>query len=73
MGAYSTVIITREDAIKKILDALDDSTNEEIADALFALTQNHSLNNYIVVDGGYDVTVAMGMTPPASDKDHSQV
>ena len=49
MGAYSTITIDRQTAIQKILDALDEATNEEISEALFALTSDHCLDNYCVV------------------------
>jgi hypothetical protein len=50
MGAYSTVSITKEDAIKEILAALDEATDEELADALFALKRERTLYNYRIVD-----------------------
>ena len=49
MGAYSTVLITRQRAISHIIELLDEATDEEIGDALFALTQNHRMDNYGVV------------------------
>ena len=49
MGAYSTVTITRDEAISRIADALSQATNEELSQALFALTQDHVLDNYTVV------------------------
>lgn len=50
MGAYSTVDITRQYAISKILELVDEATNEELSGALFALTENRCLDNYRVVD-----------------------
>lgn len=50
MGAYSTVTISRAEAIRQILERIDKATNEELAAALFALTQDHVLDNYCVVD-----------------------
>jgi hypothetical protein len=49
MGAYSTVTITRDEAIGRIADALSQATNDELSQALFALTQDHVLDNYMVV------------------------
>lgn len=46
MGAYSTIELTRESATAMILELIDDATDEEVADALFALTQNRRLDNY---------------------------
>lgn len=48
MGAYSTVSISRERAISEIIDKLDEATDEEISAALFALTSDHTLDNYDV-------------------------
>lgn len=50
MGPYSTVDITRDEVIRRIQDALGSATNEELGDALFALTCDHVLDNYCVVD-----------------------
>lgn len=50
MGAYSTVTISREYAIEKIMALLYDASNDEVSSALFALTENHTLDNYCVVD-----------------------
>ena len=49
MGAYSTVTITRERAIREIIDRVYEASNEELSNALFALTENHVLDNYTVV------------------------
>ena len=49
MGVYSTVTITREEAIRRITDALETATNEELSRALFALTEDHVLDNYTVI------------------------
>lgn len=50
MGAYSTVDITRDEAISRIVDRLNTATNAELENALFALTQDHVLDNYRVYD-----------------------
>lgn len=49
MGVYSTVTITREEAIQRILELVETATNEELSAALFGLTQDHILDNYQVV------------------------
>ena len=49
MGAYSTVTITRDEAISRICDAVGGATNAELSEAFFALTANHVLDNYTVV------------------------
>lgn len=48
MGIYSTVTISRSDAIERIQQALESATNEELANALFALTCDHTASNYTV-------------------------
>lgn len=50
MGAYSTRYITKKEALSGIMERLLEATNEELADTLFALTRDHVLDNYIVVD-----------------------
>jgi hypothetical protein len=50
MGAYSTVELTKEEVLSLIYDRLEDATNEELCDALFALTQNRVLDNYRIVE-----------------------
>lgn len=54
MGAYSTVDITRDQAIDYIGRLLDQATNEELSNALFALTENKCLDNYNIVDENED-------------------
>jgi uncharacterized protein YrzB (UPF0473 family) len=48
MGAYSTLTISRETAIERILSLIDEASNEELADALFALTASKTGYNYCV-------------------------
>jgi hypothetical protein len=53
MGAYSTVILSRADAINRINDELsniEDCTNAQLGDILFALLSEKVLDNYAVVD-----------------------
>ena len=50
MGVYSTRDISRDKAIQMIEDALYDATNEELAEAVFELYKNKTLNNYWVYD-----------------------
>lgn len=52
MGVYSTVVISRENAIEQITNIINssDTTNEQLADCLFALTQDSCLDNYGVLD-----------------------
>lgn len=51
MGVYSTVTITRKKAIECIIALIEETaSNEEIGNALFALTKNHTYDNYWVVD-----------------------
>ncbi len=50
MGVYSTVDITRQDAVNRIIELVEKATNAELSQALFALTENHVLDNYRVVD-----------------------
>lgn len=49
MSAYSTITITCEEAITKILELVDQATNEELSQALFALTADHVCDNYSVI------------------------
>ena len=49
MGVYSTVTINRSFAIGRIVSLLNDATNEELSQALFALTCDHQLDNYTVL------------------------
>lgn len=50
MGAYSTVDITRKQAIEKICELVHDAKNSELEDVLFDLTCNHCLSNYMIVE-----------------------
>lgn len=51
MGAYSTVTLTREQAIDKINACnLEDLTNEELGDILFAMYGQKEVSNYGVFD-----------------------
>ena len=54
MGAYSTVTITREEALLRIDEMLYSATNDELSEALFALTQEHVADNYTVIDDPSD-------------------
>jgi len=49
MGIYSTIDITREDAISLIMKGIEESSDDELADALFDLYGNKTLNNYFIV------------------------
>jgi hypothetical protein len=42
--------MTREEAIREIINGLEEATNEELAAALFGLYQDKRLDNYSVVD-----------------------
>ena len=55
MGAYSTRYITKREALAGIMERLLDATNEELSETLFALTCDHVLDNYIVVDTDQDI------------------
>lgn len=48
MGAYSTRDITRDEAISRIVDLIYGASNDELANALFSLTCNYTLDNYCV-------------------------
>ena len=52
MGAYSTETITRSECLSRVMDCLETATDEQLGDALFALTQgdgpNYSGSNYAV-------------------------
>lgn len=48
MGVYSTVNLTRQEAISYILASLDDASDDEVAAALFALVGERTINNYSV-------------------------
>lgn len=48
MGAYSTVNLTRQEAINYILASLDDASDHEVAAALFALVGEQTINNYSI-------------------------
>jgi len=49
MGVHSTMCITREDAIKEIINRLDTASDEEIAEALFGIAGNKLLFNFWIV------------------------
>lgn len=49
MGIYSTLNITREDVIVRIQNLLDKASNQELEEALFALTCNHTYDNYVIM------------------------
>jgi hypothetical protein len=49
MGIYSTIEITRADAIAEITRLLEAATDYEVCDALFALTREHGFDNYWIV------------------------
>ncbi len=49
MGAYSTVDVTRDTAIKAIINCLFDATDEQIEEILFSLYGDQRLNNYNIV------------------------
>ena len=48
MGWKSTIDITRESAIQEIIDCLDEASDEQISEALEALTPD-SGHNYSIV------------------------
>ena len=50
MGAYSTVHVSRADAIDQIKDKLEEASNEQLAEIMFDLFRYERLNNYDVVD-----------------------
>ena len=50
MGAYSTVDLTRDEAINMIMNALDEATDEEVADALGSLVSERTINNYRIIN-----------------------
>lgn len=49
MGAYSTMEITRQDAISVILQNLHTASDEEISDMLFELVGRKNLHNFKIV------------------------
>lgn len=51
MGVYSTEMVTRQEALSRIYSALEDASDEEISEVLFALFANKVLNNYMIVPG----------------------
>jgi len=55
MGVYSTLTISRKDALREIQSRLLDASNKEIGECLFELTCNHTFNNYWVVDTNDEV------------------
>ena len=50
MGAYSTLFITRADALKVISSKLEKATDEELGDMLCALLKEKTLHNFWVAD-----------------------
>ena len=53
MGVYSTVTMSRSEAIERIreeIDNIDSLKNEELSEILFALLGEKWLNNFCVVD-----------------------
>ncbi len=50
MGAYSTMDITRDDAIESILRELENATDEQISDTLFALIGDKWIHNFNIVE-----------------------
>lgn len=50
MGIYSTMYITREDAINEIKENLDRAPDECIAEALFGLVGTKTFDNFMIVD-----------------------
>lgn len=54
MGIYSTIDITRRDAISKIKEGLDKATDDEVAEILFALYKKKKLYNYNIVSSYED-------------------
>lgn len=56
MGIYSTMSITREDAIREILSRLETAKDEEVAEALFQLTG--TFYNFWIVESYDDVLIS---------------
>lgn len=50
MGIYSTVYITKTEALDYIRAGLYSASNEELAELMFDLYASKTLNNFIVVD-----------------------
>lgn len=48
MGIYSTEDVTREETLKRIYAHLEEASNQELADVLFAMFAEKTLNNYRV-------------------------
>jgi len=48
MGVYSTETITRQEALSRIYAALEEASNEELGEVMFALLAEKTLNNFIV-------------------------
>lgn len=49
MGVYSTETITRQEALSKIYAALEEASNEELGEVMFALFAEKTLNNFTVI------------------------
>ena len=50
MGAYSTLDITREDALEAIRARLNRCNDDELAEAMFGLFGDRTLCNFTIVD-----------------------
>ena len=51
MGVYSTETITRQEALSRIYAALEEASNEELGEVMFALFAEKTLNNFTVKSG----------------------
>jgi hypothetical protein len=49
MGVYSTMAITRQDALAEIMQRLQTASDEQVAAVLFDLTHHQRLFNYSIV------------------------
>ena len=50
MGIYSTIFVTREYAIKEILEHIAMASDRDLAEVLFDLKKDKVLYNYIIDD-----------------------
>ena len=66
MSAYSTLTVSRKVALQSLLLALNNATNDQLADALFALVGEKSCYNFQVydTDGEEDDRCLERMTDP---------
>jgi hypothetical protein len=55
MGIYSTVEVHRSFAIRKIMDKLFESSDEQISQILFELYEREQFNNYRIVPDGVEL------------------